>query len=285
MNHPYAAIASLLFGLTIFGHQAADAGTPVGQVTQLSGFVMTVKANGALKVLSSQSIVEVGDTLVSEENTYIRLSLADGRQVVFGPQTRLEFTNASRLNLATGQLQVLAAASPGATRLTIVAGETTVDTGTASFNLFYRPDPAAALARHAYARASLALAFSPVQSDAGTALPIWEQVATTFIPQYIAPSAGIPSKSTGSVLPQGLAPGLYVQVIDGAINMSNAGGSLNFSAGQFGFTPSMQQPPIIVPNNPGLKFTPPPSFSSPVNATSTGVSTGVNSSAVDCEVR
>ena len=279
MNHPCPAIASFLFVLALFGHPAADAGTPVGQVTQLSGFVMAVKANGALKVLSPQSIVEVGDTLVSEENTYVRLGLADGRQAVLGPQTRLSFTNATALNLATGQLQVLAAAQPGGTRLTIMAGETTVDSGTASFNLFYRPDAAAALARRAYARASLALAASPVQSDAGTALPLWEQVATTFIPQYVAPGGAVPQSPTSGTRP----PGLYVQVLDGAIRLTNAGGSQNFSAGQFGYTPSFTTPPVVLPTNPGIPFSAPPNFNS--SSTNTPGSTPAKSNVVDCEVR
>lgn len=279
MNHPYLAIASFLFMLALFAHPAADAGIPVSQVTQLSGFVMAIKANGALKVLSPQSVVEVGDTLVSEENTYVRVGLADGRQVVLGPQTRLEFTSESWLNLATGQLQVLAAAPLGATRLTIMAGETTVDFGTASFNLFYRPDPAAAFARRAYARASLALAASPVQSDAGTGLPLLEQVATTFIGEYAVPALGISSPPT----PGTLAPGLHLMVIDGMITASNSGGSMNFSAGQFGFTANRSQPPILVPVNPGLMFTPPPVFS---NTSAPGNTSNMpKPNAVDCEVR
>lgn len=279
MNHHSYAIVSLMSVISLFGAQTAQAGTPAGQVTQLSGFVMAVKANGALKVLSPQSIVEVGDTVVSEENTYVRLGLADGRQAVLGPQTRLNFTNATALNLATGQLQVLAAAPPGATRLTIVAGETTVDSGTASFNLFYRPDPAAALARRAYARASLALAASPVQSDAGAALPLWEQVATTFVPQYVAPASVVPPSPTSGTR----APGLYVQVLDGAIQLTNAGGSQNFSAGQFGYTPSFATRPVVLPNNPGIPFSPPPAFNS--SSTNTPGSTPTKSNVIDCEVR
>jgi ferric-dicitrate binding protein FerR (iron transport regulator) len=177
MNFHSPAIASFLLTLSLFGAQAVHAGTPAGHVTQLNGFVMAVKANGALKVLSPQSVIEAGDTLVSEQDTYVRIGLADGRQAVLGPQTRLKFTSTTSLNLATGQLQVVAAAQPGARRLTIEAGETTVDAGTAGFNLFYRPDPAADLAQRAYARASLASATSPMQSDAGSALPIWETVA------------------------------------------------------------------------------------------------------------
>jgi hypothetical protein len=287
MSHPYPypAIASFLFMLAIFGHPAADAGTPVGQVTQLSGFVMAVKASGVLKVLSPQSMVEAGDTLVSEEKTYVRLGLADGRQVVLGPQTRLEFTSESRLNLATGQLQVLAAVPLGAPRPSIVAGETTVDFGTASFDLFYRPDPAAALARRAYARASLALAASPVQSDAGNALPLFELVATTFIAQTVSPllPGSTPSNPSFGVPPPGLAPGLHVFVADGMIVMSNSGGSQNFSAGQFGYVRSSAQPPIIVPNNPALKFTPPPVFS---NTPAPGNTSNMpKPDAIDCEVR
>jgi hypothetical protein len=61
----------------------------------------------------------------------------------------------------------------------------------------------------------------------------------------------------------GLAPGLYTSVIDGAILLSNRSGAQNFSAGQFGYSPSVVAPPVIVPVNPGLRFTPPPSFFQP----------------------
>jgi hypothetical protein len=75
---------------------------------------------------------------------------------------------------------------------------------------------------------------------------------TTFTAQMVPPGGS-----------GGLAPGLYVQVIDGLINLTNKGGSQNFSAGQFGYTPNFTQPPVVLPNNPGLQFTPPPAFSAP----------------------
>jgi hypothetical protein len=84
------------------------------------------------------------------------------------------------------------------------------------------------------------------------------------------PSATIGIRGTtfhAEVVPPGgganLAPGLYVQVLDGVINLSNKGGSQNFSAGQFGFTPNFNQPPVVLPANPGIQFTPPPAFSAP----------------------
>jgi FecR-like protein len=73
---------------------------------------------------------------------------------------------------------------------------------------------------------------------------------TTFHAEVVTPGGG-------------LAPGLYVQVLDGVINLTNKGGSQNFSAGQFGFTPNFNQPPVVLPNNPGIQFTPPPAFSAP----------------------
>jgi hypothetical protein len=61
----------------------------------------------------------------------------------------------------------------------------------------------------------------------------------------------------------GMPPGLYVNVVDGVINLTNQGGSQNFAAGQFGFVPNLNQPPVTVPPNPAVQFTPPPSFQAP----------------------
>jgi hypothetical protein len=82
------------------------------------------------------------------------------------------------------------------------------------------------------------------------------------------PSATIGIRGTtfhAEIAPAGgkLAPGLYVQVLDGVISLTNQGGSQNFSAGQFGYTPNFNQPPVVLPANPGIQFTPPPSFCAP----------------------
>lgn len=81
----------------------------------------------------------------------------------------------------------------------------------------------------------------------------------------------------------GLAPGLYVQVIDGLIHLTNPAGTLNFAAGQFGFTPSFKQPPVMLPTNPGIQFTPPMSFAAPAPAP--GVDAKPKSNEVMCIVR
>jgi hypothetical protein len=83
----------------------------------------------------------------------------------------------------------------------------------------------------------------------------------------------------------GLNPGLYVQVLDGMINVKNGAGSQNFTAGQFGFTPGLQQPPVILPNNPGLQFNPPPSFGSTAGSQGNNGGNGGKPGDVDCIVR
>jgi hypothetical protein len=108
-----------------------------------------------------------------------------------------------------------------------------------------------------------------------TALAVLATAAMPALAQQALP------KSPVSTPP--LPPGLYVQVIDGLINVTNKGGSQTFAPGQFGFTPTPVQAPVVVPKNPGLQFTLPPAFSVP--PTVTGSSSGAKSNAVDCEVR
>ena len=101
---------------------------------------------------------------------------------------------------------------------------------------------------------------------------------TTFVAQFTPVPPG------GSAAPA-LAPGLYVHVIDGLIVLNNPAGAQQFGAGQFGYTPNVQQPPVILPHNPGLKFTPPPAFSNtpPVAGAAAGVV--AKAAEIDCEVR
>lgn len=98
---------------------------------------------------------------------------------------------------------------------------------------------------------------------------------TTFVAQSMI--GAVPGTSAP------MAPGLYVQVIDGLINLSNKGGSTNFSAGQFGYTSSITQPPALVPKNPGIQFAPPAVFSQPTGPSASQLPSKSNT--VDCEVR
>ncbi|WP_394243761.1 hypothetical protein [Halopseudomonas laoshanensis] len=125
--------------------------------------------------------------------------------------------------------------------------------------------PAASMIRSALATAAILIfAWAPAS-------------AATFTAQYVSPP--VPGQSAGT-----LPPGLYVAVTTGAIILSNSGGSQSFSSGQFGFTNIATTPPIVVPANPGLKFSPPPSFVTVLQPT-TGTDLNPTTGSVDCEVR
>ncbi|WP_076999027.1 hypothetical protein [Variovorax sp. KK3] len=111
-------------------------------------------------------------------------------------------------------------------------------------------------------------------STLGTTAPA---MATVFMPQSGAPTSAPPPPTAA------MPPGLYVHVLDGLISVSNSGGAQSFAAGQFGFTPSPMTPPVVVPQNPGLQFTPPPAFNAQAAPTASG--TPAKSNGVDCEVR
>jgi hypothetical protein len=101
---------------------------------------------------------------------------------------------------------------------------------------------------------------------------------TTFIAQWVEPA--LPA-APGS----NLAPGLHVAVLDGLIVLTNPAGAQHFQAGQFGFVPNMSAPPIILPQNPGLKFVPPPTFSIGAGGPLASQGAGALQNTVDCIVR
>jgi hypothetical protein len=121
---------------------------------------------------------------------------------------------------------------------------------------------------HTFIRVAAAISTRPTQP-----------LELTDTPLRLAQIAQPPAPPAPSALP----PGLYVQVIDGLINVSNSGGSTNFAAGQFGYTASIKQPPVVVPANPAVQFTPPPAFSAPT--TNGGQTGGSKPNTVDCVVR
>lgn len=132
----------------------------------------------------------------------------------------------------------------------------------------------------------LAQIAQPSASEAPPAGSQSSEVTTTKYSQ--APLLPAPDVINTTKLPgssTSLPPGLYTSVTTGLIVVSNPSGALDILPGQFGFTPvnGFTQPPVVVPANPGMKFTPPPAFSS-----STGPSGSpgpIKPNAVECEVR
>ena len=270
------AIKALLFAALLFAGGMAWAAQVAGTVTQLSGPLLAKKADGTVKILALKSEVENGDTLVSEKNTYAQLKFIDNSEITLKPNTTFRIENFefdegkpgadnASFSLVKGGLRSVTGLLGKRNREKFALKTPTATIGirgTIFIADYVEPDAAAVAALQAYLQASTA-----ALGANGVAGVVPLQLAQGPIPK--AP---------------GLSPGLYVQVIDGLIHVTNPAGTANFAAGQFGFTPSFTQPPVIVPNNPGLQFNPPPAFNSSAAAKTTTSSTG-KSNTVDCEVR
>jgi hypothetical protein len=253
----HTAIKALLFATLLLVGSLAWAAQVAGTVVHLSGALMARKADGSIKALALKSEVESGDTLVSEKNTYAQIKFIDNSEITLRPGTTFHIENFA---FESGKPEADSAA------FSLVKGGLRSITGLLG------------------KRNKEKFALKTPTATIGIR-------GTTFVAQYVPPPQDQPPASVqgaGKVLapsaaPQ-LPPGLHLQVTDGMIVVTNNGGSLGFQAGQFGFVPNPNQPPVIVPSNPGIQFVPPPSF----NAGSGGpvASTGSHETgAVDCIVR
>lgn len=276
------AIESVVIAALLSAAMSAWAEPSAGVVTQMSGPLLVRKADGVSKILAVASKVHAGDTLETQTSTFVEIRFSDQSQLTLGPGTRLTIdalsldttqreARGAEFTLVKGGLRAsmdpLVARQPERYWLNTPSGK--IDMSNATFIAELRPPSVAQMASLlTYLRASTAELPAGLTDDThtGPAFPTFPLVAQN------APGLG-----------GGLAPGLYVHVIDGLIQLSNRGGVQQFAAGQFGFTGSVVQPPVIVPNNPGIQFNPPPAFQS-----SAAPSNNANKNTpktVDCEVR
>ncbi len=281
-----SASLALLFIAT-----AASAAS-IGTVTELDGNLLVSRLKGSVKVLAVGSAIEEGDILTSRKQTYATLTLADASSVTLGPETDLKvqryaFDKQSPDNdgalfaLANGSVRITAGllGTRSGDTLELATPTATIDMRNASVVVEYVAPARAAVAwrdsapRDYRLLSMVAVSYSPA-GDAGFIRTV-SQSNTVRLAQAPAP---LPKAPGGA----GLAPGLYVHVIDGLIQLSNSGGTQSFAAGQFGFTPSMQSPPLMLPVNPGIKFAPPVTF---VPVKPPGTPSPPKQNAVDCEVR
>jgi hypothetical protein len=80
----------LLLFLPAFTSISCAAETEVGRVAQLSGPLLARKADDTTRVLSVNSAVEQGDTLVTEKKTYARIKFIDASEITLRPGTQLK---------------------------------------------------------------------------------------------------------------------------------------------------------------------------------------------------
>jgi FecR protein len=250
----------------------------IGTVTDLQGILLSRNGAGTIKILARDSSIESGDRLLTRPGTYARLTFVDQTAVTLGPESELMIvqfaysdtgpSNSAVFDFVQGRVQIAAGrlGVRSVDRFILNTSIGTIAVGRATFIAGYTAPSG----------------ISRLQ-DPSANVGHFENVV------YHPPTDGAPrpwlllAQNTVAPNAAGLNPGLYVQVLDGAINLTNGGGTQNFTAGQFGFTPSFQQPPVILPANPGLQFTPPPSFTSTTGAA--GGTSAAKPGNVDCQVR
>jgi hypothetical protein len=297
MNPPKRCIAikaCALLALLLSGQAVAE---PIGVVTDSTGPLLAKTASGSIKVLAVGSSVELSDTLVSRTSAYARVVLTDHTIVALGPDTELALdgysfhetasptqengprSDAAVLILSRGSVRVTSGilGTRDTDSFTLRAGTAVIDIGHSTFIAEYRQPSPGQVAdgdiMSAPARRAPMLGLGHAKGKyTYVQLRSFDSLRLAQITPPGAPSAaGMHS------------PGLYVQVLDGLIHVTNPAGSANFTAGQFGYTANIVQPPVIVPVNPGIQFTPPPAFSAP--SPSPGVSAPPKTGTVDCVVR
>lgn len=225
-------LTGAMLGLMLMSISLHALAQVAGTVTQLSGPMMAKKADGKVKILSLKSDVESGDTLMTEKNTYALVKFIDNSEITLKPGT-------------TFVVEQFAYQSEQP------------DSDRASFNLVKGGlrSLSGLLGKRNKEKFSLKTPVATIGIR-----------GTYFTAEYIsaggygAPSASLPK--TGAPTGAPVAPGLYTSVTSGQIVVSNPGGTLDLGAGQFGFTPSSTAQTVLVPKNPGLQFTLPPSFNS-----------------------
>jgi hypothetical protein len=294
------SLLGLMPGLMLTGAMAADVthvDAGIASVIRTSGPLLATRPDGTSKILAPNSTVEPGDTLLTQKNGYAQIKFSDNSQVILQPDTTFTIDRFSydaakpeaddaAFTLQRGGVRMNAGllGKRSKERVVLSTPVATIGLQNASAIVQYRaPDASAKVVDQAAAQldwlmaSSAALESSLSGSSIGNSVDSDMPPAMAIRPMMLAVATSLPTAP-------GLAPGLYVQVLDGLINVTNPTGTANFAAGQFGFTPNFQQPPVVLPQNPGLQFTPPPAFSAPVSSGASG-STASKSAAVDCEVR
>lgn len=191
-----------------------------GTVTHLSGVLSAQKPDGQKKLLGVQSTVTTGDVLSTESETYARIKFIDGAEVVLRPNSQLS-VDAYRF--------VESQPEKGSVILSMLRGGFRAITG-----LIGKARPESVTLRTPTATIGIR----------GTHLG-------GLICQ--ADCAGL-SNAQG----QALGDGLHVDVVEGAIMLSNGAGQILISAGQFGFVRDTLTSPQLVPPANGFQMGIPP---------------------------
>lgn len=194
-----------------------------GKITHLAGLLSATRTDGQKKLLGVDSTVSKGDLLTTEKDTYARIKFFDGSEMVLRPNSQLQIDD-FRFNQADPEKNnmVLSMLKGGLRAITGLIGKRNPDS----------------------------VRFGTPTSTIGIR-------GTHFGALFCQGDCGGLQAAGGGALPDGL----HVDVVDGAIAVSNRAGEVVFNAGQFGFIRDASTLPTIVPREGGIRITIPSSIS------------------------
>jgi hypothetical protein len=85
--HPRLAQLGIAVVLSALASYAAASS---GTITQLSGTLSVRKADGSVRILSQRSMIESGDTVNTERESFAQIRFSDGGQVTLKPNTSVK---------------------------------------------------------------------------------------------------------------------------------------------------------------------------------------------------
>ncbi len=211
---PSCRFACSALALLMLVGSAAGWSAPAGEVTHVSGALLLRKADGSSKILAPQSKVESGDLLATAGDTFARVKFTDGGEVTLRPNSQLRI---EAFNFEQDQ--------PGkdSAIFSLLKGGLRTITG-----LLGKRKPAAYEMRTSTATIGIRGTNYGVLLCQGDCQTI---------------------RNNDGQVPQ---DGLHVDVADGIISVTNKGGQVLFSAGQFGYVQSNTTAPTNVPPGNGV---------------------------------
>ena len=227
------SLKSLAFVALGLASSAAWANT--GTVTQLSGTLSVVKADGSVRILSQKSEVVGGDTVNTQKDSYAQIKFTDGGTITLKPNSSMKIQQFRfKQEEPDKDSFVFGLVKGGLRAVTGLVGK--------------RGD------QDAYSMGTATATIGIRGTSYGA-----DDCLTTPCPK---PGAS-----------DNLEPAVYVSVTDGEIIATNNAGSQSFLAGQFGAISDRNSRPRFLSTDPGLQFTPPATFIQSI-MTGTAVSSG-----------
>jgi hypothetical protein len=225
-HHPALAYLWMLLLAAQVGAISTVVAEPVGKVVNLSdpSQLLAKKADGTIKVLSQNSIVETGDALESRGNTYARIKFLDGGEVTLAPDTQFKIDSYTYDKEKPKEDRSIFTLIKGTLR------SITGDIGHRNNDRYQLNTPTATIGIR----------------------------GTTYLAKYVNEESPelASDKKDKKIDCDDRHPRLIVQVIGGVIYLKNDGGNQTYASGQYGCATSYQQAPLILTTNPGLEFNP-----------------------------